>query len=548
MAVVELDEERERDAVLHFGFLKALLLLRDGPELVVGAAGAVAVVELQLELERFVIVRLRLLKAPLLLRDDPELVIGAGRAVAVVELEVELERRAVVRLCLLGAPLFQRDVPELDVRCGRAVAVVELEVELERFVVVGFGLVKAPLLLRDSSELVVGVSRFVAVVELEEELERFVVVLLGLFEASPLLRDGPELVIGGGRAAAVVELDEELERRAVVRLGLLEAPLLLRDGPELVIGARRAVAVVELEFEGEFGFVVVAGVVEPVLLEGRDAGEVVEPGELCAPIGGHLCRDLGDGVFEELAAGVLLVGLVEVFLEREHEPCHWLAVADGVIERAGQVGVFGLRERASGCARLRLAAEEQAVQLARDLEVEVVVGRGGRELELAVAGQAGAQEVGQHRLHADELADHRVGAREADRDRLLERGAQIEWAERADRVMRFEQLGVCVECRGVDDAGERGQQRERVLQRRVEAAVAEFDRTLDQPRGVGALTAAFEFGQQRRGPRSRERGQYDGEGQWVAAEHLQQRLQGVAFALGDRVCDAVAGEDPLDQG
>ena len=257
----------------------------------------------------------------------------------------------------------------------------------------------------------------------------------------------------------------ELERFAVVRLGRLEAPLLLRDAPELVIRTDRALDVIELELEGEFGFVVVAGVVEPVLLEGGDAGEVVQDREFRAAIAGQLGRDFLDGMLEELAAGMLLVGLVEVFLEREHEPGHRLMVGDGVIEGAVEVGVLGVRERATERARLRLAADQQAVHLACELRVEVVVGRGGRELELAVAGQPGAQEVGQHRLHADVFVDHRVGAREADRDRLLERGGQIQGAERADRVVLAQQAGVGLEHGRVDDAGERGQERERVLQR-----------------------------------------------------------------------------------
>ena len=273
---------------------------------------------------------------------------------------------------------------------GRAVAVVELKLDRQRLLVVRLGLLKTPLFLGDNAELMVGASRAVAVVELKLDLQRFLAVRFGLLKTPLFLGDHAELMVGVGRDVAVVELKLDLQRFLVVRLGLLKTPLFLDNHAELMVGDGRAAAVVELLAEGELGLMVCARIIEMVLFERCDTGEVVHVGKLCPSIA---CAGLADGLdhlLEELAASVLLAGLVKELLKRLDEGRDGMAVSQGVVNGSSEVGVLGVREGSACSALVWLTAREESMERRPQLLVEVVVGARDRSCKLGLVGETGA--------------------------------------------------------------------------------------------------------------------------------------------------------------
>ena len=146
------------------------------------------------------------------------------------------------------------------------------------------------------------------------------------------------------RAAAVpvAELQVDVEGLAVAGLGLGEPPLLLGDRAELMVDDALCLPVAGGLQQAELGLVV-ASWRRPGDAGTRRARRGRAEGEfylLVARLAG--CRVGGDGVIEELAAGVVLLGLVEVFIERRDERrlMGW-PVLQPVGQGGGQVGVFG---------------------------------------------------------------------------------------------------------------------------------------------------------------------------------------------------------------
>ena len=145
--------------------------------------------------------------------------------------------------------------------------------------------------------------------------------------------------------------------------------------------------------------------------------------------------------------------------------------------------------------------------------------------------QAAAQEVGQDRLDLDQVAELGVRGGQADSDRLVERGGEIDRAQVLDCLVlagagpgRSPRIGPVR-----DDGGEGGEQQQGGLQGGVEFAVAVFDRAADQPGRVRARPAGLQLGQHcgRRGVR--QDGQHHGQRQRVAAQQGDQFLQRVPF-------------------
>ena len=94
---------------------------------------------------------------------------------------------------------------------------------------------------------------------------------------------------------------------------------------------------------------------------------------------------------------------------------------------------------------------EQLCSVAGELGVELVVGLAGGGLQGGLVVQAGAQEVRQHRLDLDQVAELGVRGGQADGDRLVQRGGQVDRAQGLDGlVLRGAGRG---SCRGSDRWG-----------------------------------------------------------------------------------------------
>ena len=64
----------------------------------------------------------------------------------------------------------------------------------------------------------------------------------------------------------------------------------------------------------------------------------------------------GDGVIEQLAAGLVLLGLVQVVIERTDQGSDGLAGAQPMVQGGGEVGVFGAGGGLPGGELLRAVA------------------------------------------------------------------------------------------------------------------------------------------------------------------------------------------------
>src|SRR5664279_1265715 len=110
-----------------------------------------------------------------------------------------------------------------------------------------------------------------------------------------------------------------------------------------------------------------------------------------------------------MPAGGLLLGLVQVLLQREDQLSGGLPGGDGMVQGGGQVGVLGPDNRPTGCPVIGGSGDEQAVGLPPEVGVELVVGLVDGLPEVGLVLNAGAEEVGQHRLDLHPASELRVG-------------------------------------------------------------------------------------------------------------------------------------------
>ena len=99
-----------------------------------------------------------------------------------------------------------------------------------------------------------------------------------------------------------------------------------------------------------------------------------------------------------------------------------------------------------------------------------------------------------------------------------------------------------------NDSGERGEQLQRVLQGRVELAVAVLNDPADQAGRVSALGASPEFLKDFRGRHRSQGREHDRQGQRVAAEQFHQLFQRLPFSIACQPSSSpVMSENLIDQ-
>ena len=154
------------------------------------------------------------------------------------------------------------------------------------------------------------------VVEFLGESECCLIGSCSLGEPSLFLYKRTEPHVGGAHRVPVTVFLVNVEGPLVRFFGLREPPLPVSDPAKLVIGVSLTFLILSGLEQLKFCFVMSSGHLQKILGVGRVTCQVMQYGKfyLLCPVGGP--RVAGNGVLNQLAAGVLLLGLVEVFLQR----------------------------------------------------------------------------------------------------------------------------------------------------------------------------------------------------------------------------------------
>ena len=334
------------------------------------------------------------------------------------------------------------------VGAGGAVLVAELQEDVEGFAVAGFGFAVALLVLGEDAELVVGAGGVVLVAELQEDVEGFAVAGLGFAVPPLVLGEDAELVVGAGGVVLVAELQPDVEGFAVAGLGFAVPPLLLGDNAKLVI-------------DGSLPLAVARGIEQanrsssngPRHHRAGAGRELSSPANSCR-IGefyllGRGWPGRGRRRWRRRAAGggSRAAGTAAGSDRARLMRLDGLAGVQPVVQGGGQVGVLGAGGGLPGGALLRVLGCEQHAwrSVAGECLVELVVGLAGGGLQGGLVVQAAAQEIGQHRLDLDQVAELGVRGGQADSDRLIEGGGQVDRAQLLDCFVLEEQIAVVVQ-------------------------------------------------------------------------------------------------------